>query len=132
MQTTIVLSTTKKQEIIDITGKIREIVSSLNIKEGLCNVYTQHTTTSITVNENYDPNICIDFLAALEKLIPSGKWKHDKVDNNADAHIKAGIVGSSITVPIKDSNLLLGQWQAIMFCEFDGPRENRKIVITVI
>lgn len=132
MQSQLQLSTSKKQVLIDITQKIQDIVKNSKVKEGLCHIYTQHTTTAIIINENYDPNICIDFLDALNRLIPAGKWRHDKVDHNASAHIKAGIIGSSVTVPIKDSQLQLGQWQAIMLCEFDGPRTNRRIIVSVI
>lgn len=132
MQSELSISTSKKQELIDITKKIQEIVKNSKVKEGICHIYTQHTTTSIIINENYDPNICLDFLDALNKLIPAGRWRHDKVDYNADAHIKAGIIGSSVTVPFQDSKLQLGQWQAIMLCEFDGPRNNRKVIVSVL
>lgn len=125
------INTRKKAEIIDITRKVLETVSKNSIKEGLCIVYVPHATAAITINENADGNIALDFLDALDKIAPQGKWRHDKIDNNGAAHIKAAVIGSSITIPIKDSRLMLGTWQGIMFCEFDGPRE-RKIIVKVI
>lgn len=125
---TFVVRTTKKQQIVNITDKVEEIVRKSNIKEGICVVFAPHATAAITINENYDPNICQDFLDALNKLIPEGIWRHDKIDQNGAAHIKSAIIGPSVQIPIKDSKLFLGTWQGIMFCEFDGPRE-RKIVV---
>lgn len=122
------LKTHKREEIIDITEKIKEIVKKNKVKEGLCLIYVPHATAAITINENADPNIAFDFIEAMNKLIPPGIWKHDKIDNNGAAHIKSAIIGPSITIPIKDSSLLLGTWQGIMFCEFDGPRDRRIIV----
>ena len=120
----------KRQEIVDITDKIKEIIKNSKTKEGFCVIYTPHATAALTINENYDPSVCQDFIDALNKMIPEGIWKHDKVDNNGDAHIKAAIIGPSVMIPIKNSELLLGRWQGIMFCEFDGPRE-RKIIIEI-
>lgn len=132
MQEEIFLSTSKKQELIDITDRINNIIKKSKIKDGICNVFTAHATAAIVINENYDPNICLDLLDALNKLIPSGIWRHDRIDGNADAHIKSAILGPSETIPIKNGELELGQWQALMFCELDGPRSNRKIIITII
>jgi len=92
--------TTKKQEIIDITKDIKKILKESKVKNGLLTVYTPHSTASIIINENYDPNICIDLLNALDKLIPSNCWKHDKIDNNGSSHIKAAILSPSETIPI--------------------------------
>ena len=128
----IFLSTTKKQELIDITGKINAIIKKSKIKNGLCNVFAAHATAAIIINENYDPNICLDLLDALNKLIPSGIWRHDRIDGNADAHIKSAILGPSETIPVKNSSLDLGRWQSCMFAELDGPRSDRKIIITII
>lgn len=127
-----VFSTPKKQKLIDINDKIRDIVNKSKIKEGICTVFCKHATGAIIINENYDPNICLDLLDALNDLIPKGKWRHDKVDGNADAHIKAAILGPHETIPIKDGELQLGQWQSIMFVELDGPRNNRTVAVQVI
>ncbi len=124
------VKTGRKQEIVDITEEVKKIVKNSKIKEGIALVYTPHATAAIMINENYDPNVCDDILEALNKLIPSGVWKHDRVDGNADAHIKAGIIGPSEAIPIKDSNLLLGTWQSIMLVDFDGPRD-RKISVSI-
>ena len=130
MQEEFHLSTSKKQELIDITDTINSIIKKSKIKEGACNVFAAHATAAIIINENYDPNICLDLLDALNKLIPAGIWRHDKIDGNADAHIKSAILGPSETIPIKDGRLYLGQWQSCMFAELDGPRQNRKIIVT--
>lgn len=132
MQKEITFSTSKRQELVDINDKVQEIVSKSGVKDGICCVFCQHATSAIIINENYDPNVCLDIIDALSKLIPAGKWRHDSVDNNADAHIKAAIVGPSETVPIKDGKLQLGTWQSFMFLELDGPRNNRKVIVKII
>ena len=132
MQEELILSTSKKQELIDITNKINSIIKKSQIKNGLCNIFTAHATSAIIINENYDPNICLDLLDALNKLIPIGIWRHDKIDGNADAHIKSAILGPSETIPIKNGELYLGRWQSIMMAELDGPRQNRKVIVTAI
>ena len=127
----ITVKTTKKNELIDITSKIQDIVVKSKIKEGICNVFTTHATAALIINENADPNICLDTINALDKLIPEGIWKHDRIDGNAAAHIKAAIIGCDKTIPVKDNRLFLGTWQGIMLAEWDGPRE-RKIVVNII
>ena len=117
MQEEIILSTGKRQELIGITAHVNSIIKKSKIKSGICNVFTAHATAAIVINENYDPNICLDLLDSLGKLIPSGVWRHDKVDGNADSHIKSAILGPSETIPIKDSELYLGRWQSLMFCK---------------
>jgi len=124
------VKTSKRQEIVDITDEVNNIVKNSKVKEGLAIVYTPHATAAITINENYDPNVCVDILEALAKLIPAGVWKHDRVDNNADAHIKSAMIGPSEAIPIKDGKLTLGTWQALMLADFDGPR-NRKVIVSV-
>lgn len=132
MQETITISTTKKQELIDITDSVNSIVNKSGVKNGLCNIFTMHATAAIIINENADPDICIDTLDALNKLVKEGVWRHDKLDGNAASHIKSTILGPSETIPIKNSKLQLGTWQSPMLVELDGPRSNRKIVITII
>jgi len=131
MQEIISISTSKKQELIDITDKVSAIVKKSNIKEGLCNIFTMHATAAIIINENADPNICLDTIDALNDLIPSGKWRHDELDGNAASHIKSTILGPSETIPIKNSELQLGTWQSPMLVELDGPR-NRKIIVSIV
>lgn len=131
MQETITISTSKKQELIDITDRVSSIVKKSNVKDGLCIIYVMHATAAIIINENADPNICLDTIDALNDLIPAGKWRHDKLDGNADAHIKSTILGPSETIPINNGNLQLGTWQSPMLVELDGPR-NRNIMITIV
>jgi len=125
------ISTTKKNELVDITDEVRSIVNKSKIDNGLVNVYVPHATAAVCINENADPNIQDDILDALSQLIKAGGWRHDRIDGNADAHIKAAIVGPSETIPLKDGQLQLGTWQDIFFCEFDGPRNHRRIIVTV-
>lgn len=124
-------TSSKKQEILDITDKVKKAVAESNVKEGICTIYAPHATCAIIINENWDPNVMQDILNCLSNLIPEGKWLHDDVDNNGAAHIKASLLGPSETIIIKDSKLQLGQWQDIMLCDFDGPRE-REVFVKVV
>ena len=132
MQEEFYIQTKQKQELIDITSQVNSIIKKSKVKNGLCNIFTAHATAAIIINDNYEPKICLDLLDALDKLIPSGIWRHDRVDGNADSHIKAAILGPQETIPIKNGDLDLGRWQALQFCELDGPRHDRKIIITII
>ena len=127
----ITVSSSKKQEIMDITEEVNNVVDGAKVKEGICVVYTTHATAAVIINENWDPNVMLDIIDALDKLIPQGKWKHDKVDGNGAAHIKAALIGPSETIVIKDGNLVLGRWQDIMLCDFDGPRQ-RTVMVKII
>lgn len=120
-----------EQGIIDITEHVKSIVSKSKIKHGICTVFTSHATAAIIVNENNDPSVCEDILTALNNIIPLHPgWKHDKIDNNAAAHIKASLLGPSETIPIKDGELQLGTWQGIGLVELDGPKQ-RKIIVSI-
>ncbi|MDP7116129.1 MAG: secondary thiamine-phosphate synthase enzyme YjbQ [Candidatus Woesearchaeota archaeon] len=132
MQEEIVFSTSKREELVDINSKVEEIVAKAKIKEGFCNVFCLHATGAIIINENYDHKVQEDIVDAMKKLIPAGVWKHDQVDGNGDSHVKAAIVGPSETVPIKDGKMQMGTWQSLGFCEFDGPRGVRKVIVTVM
>src|SRR3989338_3193260 len=131
MQEVISIPTSKRKELVDITKKIEAIVKKSNVKEGLCTIFVMHATAAVIINENADPNICLDLIVSLNELIPKGKWMHDKLDGNADAHIKSSILGPSETIPIKNNQLQLGTWQAIMLADFDGPRK-REIIVQVM
>jgi len=124
------IRTTKKREMIDLTPRVAEVVARAGLAEGLCNVYVAHATAAIVINENDDPNVCVDTLDALDRLIPGGQWRHDRVDGNAASHIQAAILGPGETIPVLDSKLCLGRWQAVMLVELDGPRE-RRVLVTV-
>lgn len=113
--------------MIDITQEVRRIVRESGILKGLCHLYVPHTTASVTINENSDPNVKLDILAQLEKSVPTtGSYLH--AEGNAAAHIKASLVGPSQTIFIENGKLVLGTWQAIFFCEFDGPRSRTVLV----
>ena len=116
--------------MVDVTRQVAEVVREAQLSEAICSVYVAHATAAVVINENDDPNVCIDVLDALDKLIPQGTWRHDRVDNNGAAHIKAAILGPGETIPVRDGRLLLGTWQAIMVVELDGPKE-RRVVVTV-
>jgi secondary thiamine-phosphate synthase enzyme len=124
------IQTTTKREMIDLTARVAEIVARADVGEGLCSVYTPHATAAIVVNENDDPNVCVDVLDALDRLIPAGIWRHDRVDGNAASHIQATILGPGETIPVRAGELLLGTWQAVMLVELDGPRD-RRVIVTI-
>ncbi len=125
----ITVPTRSKTELVDITPEIEKIVEASGVKEGICWVFIPHTTAGITINEGADPSVKRDILSRLDKLIP-GAESYEHLEGNAPAHIKASIVGSSQTLIIENGKLLLGTWQSVYLCEFDGPR-HRKIIIKV-
>ena len=127
------VSTTKKQELIDITGRINELVRKSKIKQGICSVFVRHATAAIIINENYDPNICTDLLNALNKTFPNNAgYLHDEIDGNAGAHIKAAILGPGESIPIENGKLKLGRWQSLMLVELDGPRGGREVEVRLV
>ncbi len=122
--------TTKKYEVVDITQKIAEVVKIANVDEGFCCVFVPHATAAVVTNENDDMQIGLDLLDALDKLVPEGGWRHDQIDSNGAAHLKAAILGPSEMIPVQKGKLALGTWQAVLFVELDGPRD-RKVIVTV-
>lgn len=127
------VSTQGHHQIVDITDEVKQVWRESGVTEGQLAVYTPHATAAITINENDDPNIGADLLRALSKMVVEHDgWLHDRVDNNAAAHIKSAIVGPSETVPIVEGRLCLGTWQNIFLCEFDGPRRERRIVVSIV
>jgi secondary thiamine-phosphate synthase enzyme len=132
-QKTFRLRTSDHNQIIDITSEVEAAVVQAGIQAGLCTVYTPHTTAAITINESADPNVGTDVLTALGRLIRDHDgWLHDRIDNNAAAHIKSALVGPSETIPVNGGHLQLGTWQNVFFCEFDGPRPDRRVIVTVV
>jgi secondary thiamine-phosphate synthase enzyme len=131
MQKVIKISTDRREALYDITPQVAECVKDSKVKSGFVNVYAQGATSAIMIQENWDDSVQEDVVDLLRKLIPQGVWKHDIQDGNADSHLKAGIVGPSETIPIVDGKLGLSTWQNIFFCEFDGPRSSRNILITI-
>jgi secondary thiamine-phosphate synthase enzyme len=126
------ISTKAKYDIVDIHKQVEDIVRESKVKNGLCNVFVAHATAAVIINENYDPNVCDDILDALAQIIREGKWRHDNVDDNAAAHIKSAIIGPSQTIPVKEGKLAMGRWQSIMIADFDGPRDDRTVYVTVL
>jgi secondary thiamine-phosphate synthase enzyme len=126
---TISISTRTRTEFVEISSKVAEIVRKSKVKEGICVVFCPHTTAGLTINENADPDVQADILNSLNKLVPhNGNYSH--VEGNADAHIKASLMGSSLNILIKNGGLVLGTWQGVFLTEFDGPRE-RKVYVEV-
>jgi len=119
--------TRKRIELMDITSSIRKIVAQSGVSEGLCHVFVPHTTAAVTINEKADPDVARDIEATLSKLIPEGAgYRH--TEGNSDAHVKSSLVGVSVFVPVSGGDVVLGTWQAVFFCEFDGPRSRRCLV----
>lgn len=119
--------TGERTQLVDITGAVAAELARADVEDGTCHVYMPHTTAGLTINENADPDVVRDILAGLARLVPAtGDYRH--AEGNSDAHLKASLVGSSVTVPVVDGRLALGTWQGIYFCEFDGPRRRHVLV----
>lgn len=132
MRQIIQLSTHYREELLDITAQVAALVKASGVQQGLLAVYAQGATAAMMIQENWDESVQTDVVELLRQLIPRGVWRHDQQDGNGDAHLKAGLVGPSETIPIIDGQLGLSRWQNIFFCEFDGPRSDRRIVCTVL
>ena len=132
MQKIITIRTDRKNGLYDITAQVLEVVRESKIKTGIASVYARGSTSAIMIQENWDQSVQNDVITLLNRLIPSGIWEHDHQDNNGDAHLKAGLVGASETIPVVGGNAGLSTWQNIFFCEFDGPRNLREVVVTVL
>lgn len=126
----ITIKTNTQTQILDITTQVQKVVGESGITEGLCCVFVPHTTAGVTINENADPSVKQDIVMELDKVIPfNDNYSH--LEGNSAAHIKASIIGSSVNIPVKNNYLLLGTWQGICFCEFDGPR-TRKFYVKIV
>lgn len=126
---TLSVKTSSRVELIDITHQVGRVVSESKIKSGICHVYVPHTTAAVTINENADPSVRRDIITELNKIIPfDDNYSH--LEGNAAAHIKSSVIGASETILIDGGSLVLGTWQGIFFCEFDGPR-SRKVMVKV-
>jgi len=127
MPVTVLVKTRSKVDMVDITPLIQGEVSRAGVTEGLCVAYVPHTTAGITINEGADPAVCLDIMAKLNEMVPQDpRYRH--AEGNSDSHIKASMIGSSVTVLVENERLVLGTWQKIFFCEFDGPR-SRKVYV---
>jgi len=132
MSETFPVETGAARECIDLTDRVRAIVKRAGAQAGLCHVMVLHSTAAVVVNEFDDPNIGRDLLTALDRAVPEhAGWLHDRIDDNAHAHIKATLLGPSELVPVRDGDLLLGTWQRILLVELDGPR-SRQVSVTLL
>jgi len=125
------LKTTGRTQFVDITRQVESVILQSGIKNGICVSYVPHTTAAVTINENADPTVKKDIKTMLDKLIPWREPFYEHAEGNSAAHIKSSLIGCSETVIVQDGRLLLGTWQGIFFCEFDGPR-TRKVYVKVI
>ncbi len=132
MQYDILIETDKHNGLYDITSRVENVLKQSGVGSGLLNVYVQGATAGIMIQENWDDSVQTDVVNLLKKLIPNGVWLHDRQDGNGDAHLKAGIIGPSESIPIIDGKMGLSTWQNIFVCEFDGPRDERRIVVTIV
>jgi secondary thiamine-phosphate synthase enzyme len=132
MQKLVQISTSAHNGLYDITPRVEAIVSESGVQTGMVNVYVQGATAGIMIQENWDESVQTDVITLLKKLIPPGIWEHDAQDDNGDSHLKAGIVGPQETIPILNGKMGLSTWQNIFLCEFDGPRNQRRILVTVM
>jgi secondary thiamine-phosphate synthase enzyme len=126
---TIKVTSREREQLVEFTDEVRGKLKESGATDGICVLYVQHTTAGLTVNENADPDVPRDMLHALRSLIPQHGMGFRHGEENSDAHIKASLTGSSVTVPFHDGELLLGRWQGIFLCEFDGPRERKVIMM---
>ena len=128
---TIKIQSNKREEMIEITSEVETALRESDVEEGACVLFTQHTTCGLTINENADPDVKSDVLLFLKNTIPQFYEGFRHFEHNSDAHIKSSLVGSSVTIPFENGKLLLGRWQGIYLCEFDGARE-RKVLIQIL
>ena len=126
---TIRVRSREREQLVEFTDEVRRQLKESGAQDGICLLYVQHTTAGLTINENADPDVPRDMLHALRTLIPQHGMDFRHNEENSDAHIKASLTGSSVTVPFRNGELLLGRWQGIFLCEFDGPRERQVIMM---
>lgn len=132
MRDVITIVTHQRELLVDITEQVKRVVNASGVRDGIVTVYAQGATGAIMIQENWDESVQTDVVNFLRNIIPEGVWLHDQQDGNGDSHLKAGLVGPSETIPVMDGKLGLSTWQNIFFCEFDGPRSERRIVCTVL
>jgi secondary thiamine-phosphate synthase enzyme len=132
MRERITLATDRREQLLDITAQVRAVVERSGVRDGLVHVYVQGATAAIMIQENWDESVQTDVLDLLRRHIPRGVWRHDAQDGNGDAHLKAGLVGPSETIPLLAGQMGLSRWQNVFLCEFDGPRQDRHIICTVL
>ncbi|MCS7033441.1 MAG: secondary thiamine-phosphate synthase enzyme YjbQ [Phycisphaerae bacterium] len=122
------LESSSRLQMIDVTSRVQKHLAAAGVRDGLAIVFVPHTTAGVVLQENADPNTQHDLIRKLEAAIPQLEAFYQHDEGNSDAHVKSALTGNSVTIPIADGKLLLGRWQAIFFCEFDGPRERRLLL----
>lgn len=127
---TIHIRTQASTQVVDVTHQVADLVADGGVDDGLCHVFVPHATAAIVLNESADPEIGTDLLELLDVVVPAGQWRHDRIDDNGAAHLKAAVLGPGEMIPVVDGQLALGTWQAIMLVELDGPRD-RTIRVTL-
>ncbi|MEJ2343946.1 MAG: secondary thiamine-phosphate synthase enzyme YjbQ [Gammaproteobacteria bacterium] len=132
MRELIRFGTDQREQLVDITEAVQDVVARSGVRDGLVALYAQGATAALMIQENWDDSVPIDVVEFLRGLIPRGVWRHDAQDGNGDAHLKSGLVGPSEVLPLIDGELGLSRWQNVFFCEFDGPRRQRTVVCTVL
>jgi secondary thiamine-phosphate synthase enzyme len=132
MREIINFQTHSRETLVDISDRVRAVIERSGVQNGIVSVYAQGATAAVMIQENWDESVQKDVVDLLRKIIPRGVWLHDAQDGNGDAHLKAGLVGPSETIPLIDGKPGLSTWQNVFFCEFDGPRRDRRVVVTVI
>ena len=126
----ITIKTSAQTEMIDITEKVQHVLADQNFRDGMCMVFVPHTTAAVTINENADPTVCHDILMVLNQMVPwKAEYRH--AEGNSPAHVKASLIGASALLQVENGRMVLGTWQGIFFCEFDGPR-TRKVHISMM
>ena len=125
---TFTIETNQKTELVNITERVEEIVSKSKVKNGICLIFVKHATAGVIVNED-EPNLREDMISFFSEIAPKSDWKHNKIDDNAEAHLKSAMIGQGRVLPIQDGKLVRGTWQDILLCEFDGPRTRNVVVV---
>ena len=126
----LMISTSQREEFLDITDLVNDIVRESSLEDGVCFVFCPHTTAGLTINECADPAVVVDMKVAFRHLVPDeGHWQH--IEGNSPAHVKASLIGSSVMIPVAGGKLRLGTWQGVFLCEFDGPRKREVWVQSV-
>ena len=129
---TITLATNRERQLVDVTREAQQLVRASGVQKGVCSLYAHGATAALMIQENDDPNIGEDVVDCMDKLVPKGVWRHDRIDGNGASHIQAGLVGPSESIPIRAGKLDLSTWQNLFFCEFYGPRSRRTVAVTII
>lgn len=130
MPATLSVKTRSRSQMVDITASVQKMVSETGMSNGLCVVYVPHTTSGITINEGADPAVCADIIGKLNQLVPPDDG-YAHMEGNSDSHIKSSLIGSSVTILVENGRLVLGTWQKVFYCEFDGPR-SRKVYVKLM